>query len=464
MLGVNSISGRTTKQNAHFQNENGWRSKFPFDSPQTPEQVLGRLTPTMKKSDQRSISRPRTRAKDSRRPPSPPASRNRQSSPHIVVVGAGAFGGWTALHLRRSGAQVTLLDAWGPGHVRSSSGGETRVIRATYGPDRPYYGLVKRSLELWRENEKQWKRPLYQQTGLLWMAGKNDAYEQATLPLLREHGLAYESLTPDEASKRYPHICFDGVPWVIQEIDAGYLLARRACAAVMESFVAEGGRYQQFRAVPDRIIGGALKGLRLQDGTWIQADAYVFACGPWLGQLFPGVVQIRSTRQEVYYFGTPAGDRVHQEENTPAWIDHGPGLIYGIPGNEWRGFKLADDAPGKRVDPESQDRSPTPSGIAAVRKYLHRRFPKLKGAPLIGAEVCQYEVSADKRYIADRHPEASNVWLVGGGSGHGFKNGPAFGEYVARIVLSKQSVDPFFGLSRFGSDPSKKAKPERGAL
>ena len=55
----------------------------------------------------------------------------------IVVVGAGAFGGWTALHLLRRGEQVTLIDAWGPGNSRASSGGETRIIRGTYGPSQP---------------------------------------------------------------------------------------------------------------------------------------------------------------------------------------------------------------------------------------------------------------------------------------------------------------------------------------
>src|SRR3954471_17951837 len=90
--------------------------------------------------------------------------------PHVAVIGAGAFGGWTALHLLRRGARVTLLDAWGPGNARASSGGETRVIRATYGPDRIYVQMVARSLQLWRENETRWRKPLYHRTGVLWMA------------------------------------------------------------------------------------------------------------------------------------------------------------------------------------------------------------------------------------------------------------------------------------------------------
>jgi glycine/D-amino acid oxidase-like deaminating enzyme len=68
----------------------------------------------------------------------------------VAVVGAGAFGGWTALHLRRAGMDVTLVDAWGPGNARASSGGETRVIRTIYGPTRRYVEMAARALVLWR--------------------------------------------------------------------------------------------------------------------------------------------------------------------------------------------------------------------------------------------------------------------------------------------------------------------------
>ena len=109
----------------------------------------------------------------------------------MAVVGAGAFGGWTALYLLRRGARVTLLDAWGPGNSRASSGGETRIIRATYGPDRVYVQLVARALELWREHDQRWKTRLYRHTGFIRMPGQDDSYERQALPLLREAGLVW---------------------------------------------------------------------------------------------------------------------------------------------------------------------------------------------------------------------------------------------------------------------------------
>jgi glycine/D-amino acid oxidase-like deaminating enzyme len=379
-----------------------------------------------------------------------PAAKSR-SPASVAVVGAGAFGGWTALYLRRRGAKVTLLDAWGPGNSRASSGGETRVIRGTYGPDRIYTRMVARALTLWRENEKRFGKRLYHRIGALWMAGKNDEFEKASLPLLRESGLSFDELTVADAAKRFPQIDFHGIQSAILEKDAGYLTARRACEAVLEGFLAEGGAYREMSVRPDAIAAGKLAGLVLSDGTRLTADAYVFACGPWLGRLFPEVIgdRVRPTRQEVFFFGPATGDSRFSEETLPVWIDNGERIFYGIPGNQWRGFKIADDTRGAAWDPTSGERVASAEGLRSVRDYLGLRFPAMKDAPLLESRVCQYENSPDHHFIADRHPQAENLWLVGGGSGHGFKHGPALGELVAGNVLGETPPEPTFSVSRF---------------
>jgi len=369
----------------------------------------------------------------------------------VAVIGAGAFGGWTALHLLRRGAQVTLVDAWGPGNSRASSGGETRVIRGTYGTDGIYTRMVARSLALWKENEARWNRRLYHKTGALWMvSGQDDQYEKESLRSLKDAGLEFEELSSREAAKRYPQINFDGVKWAIYEKDAGYLTARRACELVMEAFIKEGGSFRLASARRGPLEGGEMQSIELSDGSRLLADQYVFACGPWLGKLFPDVIGnlIAATRQEVFFFGVPAGETRFQEDRMPVWIDHGEKFIYGIPGNEWRGFKVADDTRGDPFDPTDGERTPSADGIKAARKYLAFRFPALKDAPLVESRVCQYENSPDHNFIIDRHPGAKNVLLVGGGSGHGFKHGPAVGERAADVVQGKPP-DPFFTLSRF---------------
>jgi len=262
-----------------------------------------------------------------------------KQKPHVVVVGAGAFGGWTALYLQRRGARVTLVDAWGPGNARASSGGETRVIRATYGPRAVYTHLAVRALALWQEHERRWKQRLLHPIGVLWLVEDDDAYEKAALPILKEAGARFEELSGAETAKRYPQINCERVRWAIFERDGGYLTARRACAAVLEGLLAAGGVYRQV-AVQPPAPGEALRG---NDGSTLAADAYVFACGPWLGKLFPDVIgdRVRATRQEVFFFGTPPGDGRFTEEALPVWADHGNHFTYGIPGNEWRGTTRA---------------------------------------------------------------------------------------------------------------------------
>jgi len=369
----------------------------------------------------------------------------------VAVVGAGAFGGWTALHLLRSGAEVTLLDGWGPGNSRASSGGETRVIRGIYGGNRRYVELTARSFALWWEHEARWQRRLYYRTGALWMFAGDDTYARSTRPLLQEIGLEVAELAPTDAAARFPQINFSGIRTVFYEIEAGYLLARQACETVRDGFVAEGGDYRQLGAQPGALTGGRLQHLALSDGTRLEADRFVFACGPWLGRLFPDVIgdRISPTRQEVFFFGAPQGDSRFDEGHCPVWIEFGDRFLYGIPGNQRRGFKVADDTRGPQIDPTTEERMPTQAALAQARELLARRFPSLARAPVVETRVCQYEQSPDGHFILDRHPEAENVWLAGGGSGHGFKMGPAIGELLAGLVLGTAEPEAQFSLGRF---------------
>jgi sarcosine oxidase len=380
------------------------------------------------------------------------------TKPHIAVIGAGAFGGWTALYLLRGGAEVTLLDAWGPGNSRASSGGETRIIRGAYGPDQPYTKLAARALDLWKQHEAQWKRKFFFPIGVLWMAEADDTFERGSLPLLKDAGIPFEQLTVNELKRRWPQISSENVKWAIHEPQSGYLLARASTQAVVDQFVAEGGEYRQATVAAQDLESGQWKALTTLDGSTLAADRYVFACGPWLGKLFPRTVgpHFISTKQEVFFFGTPAGDPRYNEGNVPVWADHSGHFMYGIPGNERRGFKVADDTRGPEFDPTSGQRLVSKDGLAAARRYLAYRFPGMKDAPLLETRVCQYENTTDHNFIVDRHPGNANVWIVGGGSGHGFKHGPALGEMVAKLVLKDETADAVFRLARFDD---KKAQP-----
>jgi glycine/D-amino acid oxidase-like deaminating enzyme len=377
-----------------------------------------------------------------------------KSKRHIAVVGAGSFGGWTALHLVERGARVTLLDGWGPGNSRASSGGETRIMRGTYGPDQPYTELAARALKLWRKYERGWKRQFLHRAGVLWMASsRDDSFERGSLPLLREARIKFQELSIPELKKRWPQVNFAGVRWGIFEPECGYLDARASCQAVVEAFIAEGGAYRQLAVAADGLESGPLRSLMLSDGSRLRADYYVFACGPWLSKLFPETLGgvIRSTKQDIFFFGPAAGDSSFSDGHLPVWGDHGERFFYGIPGSDRRGFKVADDTRGPTFDPTDGERVISQATLKRVREYLAFRFPAMKDAPLIETRVCQYEQTSDSHFIVDRHPRMDNVWLLGGGSGHGFKHGPALGETMAELIFNDEEPKDYWRVSRIPS-------------
>jgi sarcosine oxidase len=308
---------------------------------------------------------------------------------------------------------------------------------------------VTRALQLWQEYERQWNVKLFFRSGALRMAGADDSYERAALPVLQEVGIRFEKLSAAECAKRWPQINFEGVPWSVYEPDSGFLAARRACEAVFYAFVKEGGEYRQALAKPGRIAGNRMEGLSVARGEILRADLYVFAPGPWLGKVFSFLAPaITPTRQEVFFFGTPPGDPRFEEAQLPTWIDGGRTPFFGVPGNHWRGFKIADDTRGPLIDPSTMERQISEEKLEAARAYLHLRFPAMGSAPLLESRVCQYENSTDRNFILDRHPEAENVWIVGGGSGHGFKQGPVMGEMVAEAVLGHKAPPSEMALGR----------------
>jgi glycine/D-amino acid oxidase-like deaminating enzyme len=263
--------------------------------------------------------------------------------------------------------------------------------------------------------------------------------------------------------KRWPQINYDGVRWGIYEEDAGYLTARVICQAVLEAFIAGGGEYRQVAVKGGDLESRNWGALPLADGSKVQGNAYVFACGPWLGKLFPDTVgdRVRPTKQDVFFFGVPAGEARLDDRHLPIWADHRERFRYGIPGNQGRGFKVADDTRGPTFDPTCGERTVNTDALNLIREYVAERFPAMKDAPLLETRVCQYEQTPDSHFIIDRHPAAENVWLLGGGSGHGFKHGPVIGQMMAEFVSGEKEPAPYFLLSRFPRRQQATAAPKR---
>jgi sarcosine oxidase len=365
-----------------------------------------------------------------------------QPSPELVVVGAGAFGGWTALSLREMGLAVTLVDAYGPGNARSSSGGETRQIRAGYEDRELYTRWVLEAFGRWKAREAEWGRRLLYETGRLLLASEWNRSLETTKAALDKYRVPSEVLSHDELRRRYPQMNPEGVGVALFEPTTAVLKAREGCLAVAEAFQKKGGRLRTGLASLGRRSGSRLIDVALSDGTAITASTFIFACGPWLGKVFPDVMKgkLFTPRRDVFFFGAPAGDERFSHPHFPNFSEEHRGY-YGFPSIDGRGFKVCPVGERTAFDPDTDERLVSPYQVKRARDYLALRFPALEDQPVVETRVCQLEMSVDEHFIVDRHPALENVWLVGGGSGHGYKHGPVVGEYVARRVTGKDE-DP----------------------
>jgi len=368
----------------------------------------------------------------------------------FVVIGAGAFGAWTAHYLCRTGARVALLDAYGPANSRASSGGETRVIRMGYGPDELYTRWSARSLPVWQELARQTNQQLFHKTGVLWLSSDYDPYTRQLLDVLIKNGTVHEKLSAHEIRRRYPQLLFADATWAVMEPESGVLMARHAVQAVVKDSVENGMDFILASVLPPKTSSARLDAIHTSAGDSFSAANFIFACGPWLPKLFPDLLadRISPTRQEVFFLGPLAGNDDFRPPRMPVWLHHTHSLRpYALPDIEGRGFKIAFDRHGPDFDPDTGSRVVDEQSISELRQYLKQHIPALFAAPIVETRVCQYENTSNGDFLIDRHPEWENVWLVGGGSGHGFKHGPAVGEYVTVRILNNAAAEPRFSLA-----------------
>jgi glycine/D-amino acid oxidase-like deaminating enzyme len=353
----------------------------------------------------------------------------------LAVVGAGVMGAWTAVQAIRAGRRVTLFDAHGAGHSRATSGDETRITRASHGPDEFYVRWSRAAREEWIALGDEIGQECFVQAGALWFAHRDDGFEAISVETLRRLGIPVERISPEEAVGRWPQIAVDDLAFVVFEPEAGLLMARRSVAGLAARVTDLGGSVEIAAVRPGDADGSRMLDIVLGDGRRIGADQFVFACGPWLPSLFPDIAGdlIRVTKQDVCFMGPAAGDTRFGASSLPCWIDY-EASFYGVPAVDGRGMKIAPDEYGEPFDPSADDRLVDERSVRQAHAYLARRFPALAGAPVVETRVCQYETTPDTNFVIDRHPAFDNVWLVGGGSGHGFKHGPSIGRYVTRLL------------------------------
>jgi sarcosine oxidase len=372
------------------------------------------------------------------------------AAPDLVVVGAGAMGTWTALRAVERGHRTLLIDGFGPGDPRATSGAESRILRCSHGSDEPYSRWARAAREAWIALGDEAGAPIFVETGVAWFAHGEDGFEAASERTLRALGVPVERLSPGEAAARWPAVSAEDLAFVVHEPEAGVLRARQGVRAAAAAFETRGGEIRIEAVRPPGLhatfepgSGRRLEAVVTAGGERIAGDTFVFAAGPWLPGLFPDAIGslISVTKQDVFWFGPPAGDRRFDAGRLPAWVDFDR-AVYGIPALDGRGLKAAPDAYGRAFDPDTEDRLVDAATLVTTRRFLAERMPDLAGRPVMETRVCQYEATPDTHFVIDRHPGFDNVWLVGGGSGHGFKHAPEIGRYVLDRVEQASGKAP----------------------
>jgi len=365
----------------------------------------------------------------------------------VAIVGAGVFGTWTARALHAAGKRVAVIDSASPAHSRASSGGESRITRSGYGADAIYSEWAARSLGDWQALSSRAGLPLFHEIGVLWVHAQPDELVRESARVFESLGIPFTVMVAEELRRRFPVMRVDDDEAGFFEPRGGALMARRAVQCLAAELASDGVDFLQGHVAPIREThgrSGALEAISTAEGRRIEAEQFVFACGPWLDRVCPEAMAGRLfvTRQEVFFFAADAG----VTGALPVWADL---PFYGFPSLEGRGFKVAHHEPGPPLDPETAQRRASAEGEQAARAFMARRFPSLADAPLCETRVCQYENSSDGHFVIDRHPGLHNAWILGCGSGHGFKHGPAVGAHVAELVAGTTNPrEPFLLASK----------------
>jgi sarcosine oxidase len=374
----------------------------------------------------------------------------------IIVIGLGAMGSSTALHLAARGHHILGFDQFTPPHSYGSSHGQTRIIRQSYWEDPRYVPLLLRAYELWRRLEVDTSQSLLHITGGLMIGRADGDLVTRSTASAERFALPHEVLSAAQIRRSYPAFRIDD-DWVaLWERNAGYLLAEACVAQQLQQSALAGAelhfneRVMEWIALP----GGGVR-VRTARKTYA-ADHLVITAGPWAPQILQELnLPLSITRQVVFRF-EPVGDiELFRRERMPVYIremEKDQPLLYGFPltGPDSEGVKVSLHGSNQYCTPETVDREIRAQDERVIRERLAEALPLLAGR-LLHAETCLYTMTPDEHFVIDKHPEFSQVTLAAGFSGHGFKFASVLGEVLADLATDrKHGYDlKLFSLRRF---------------
>ena len=354
---------------------------------------------------------------------------------NIIVVGCGIFGLSTAFKFLQAKKKVTLIDPLPILDSLKSSSGESRNIRFSHANDQFYSRLSWEAAKEWKKIEKITNNKLFYDTGIVWFSAEDNGWESHSEKTIKMLNIPYQHLSPKDAMKLYPSLHVDDLRFVLHEPHGGTLAAKKCLLTLFNLCLDLGCDYINGQAefIEDDIYVNDKK---------IDFDTAVWAIGPWIKHVFPFIDMIKVTMQDVVFFESPDG---WEAEKIPAFNDIKNGF-YGCGSLDGMGVKLGYDVKGQEFDITQNERTHSESSVNHCKKYMGHRFPVFKKAKIKLIKTCQYTMTPDANWIIAPHPECPRHWIIGAGSAHGFKHGPALGQYVTDKILNNEEPDPKFAL------------------
>jgi len=377
----------------------------------------------------------------------------------VIVLGVGSMGSAACYYLSKQGYTVLGLEQFDIPHDQGSHAGQSRIIRKAYFEHPDYVPLLERAYENWKEIEGLSDSQIYYPTGLFYAGKRGDVLMTGVRESAERYNIKVESLSTDEAGKRFPQFHIPHVYDILFEPDAGFVTPERAILHYVDQAIQNGAaihtkeKADSWRRENETIFVTTAKETYL-------CKKLIITAGPWAGKMIPGFSdQLKVTRQVIAWMN-PQQRHSFEIGNFPCWMiddDAQNGIYYGFPvlpvgkfGGPI-GLKVALHHPDQATDPDLVNRIPSKEDEQLLVKALNKFLPKGYSSTHV-LKTCLYTNTKDENFIIDFLPGYDqHVVIAAGFSGHGFKFVSVVGEILSDLALKGRTDLPigFLRAQRF---------------